>query len=316
MSQDEQARRPLTPDFELVAPPSPPALVQVLVGDTLVVEVLLDEDGGSLDILPSMLYAEGVVACREGKKERCASSREGIEHPQAFCELPAVSAREDGDVEQYMSEDFVGLAFVAARLGHLQRDERGEAWLQRAQERSYYLTNVREIFVRRACCTQARENGQHVRYVCVIDVHEQMSLACEHYRLDGANGSTQPAGEESGRRQGRRHIGVLGVALRRDDECKFHVGEYNTLSGSCRPHMLAFCLNCPVARVFLKGIQGSVQAYLPLGPDECPLGPGGYPPYPGGWPLCPDGCPSRPSAYLFAQSADPIRPSGSPLYCS
>src|SRR6266567_4014509 len=130
MGQDEQARRPLTPDFELVAPPGPPALVQLLVGDALTVEVLLDEDGGSLDILPRMLYAEGVVACREGKKERCASPREGIEHPQAFCELSTVGTCEDGDVEQDVCEDFVGLAFVTAYLGHFQRDERGEAWLQ------------------------------------------------------------------------------------------------------------------------------------------------------------------------------------------
>src|SRR5215469_1869759 len=61
MCQDEQARRPFSPDLELVAPPRPPALVQLLVGNALAVEVLLDEDGCSLNILPYMLYAEGVI---------------------------------------------------------------------------------------------------------------------------------------------------------------------------------------------------------------------------------------------------------------
>src|SRR6266851_2862716 len=352
MGQDEQARRPFSPDLELVAAPGPPALIQLLVRDTLVIEVLLDEDGGGLDILPRMLYAEGVVACREGKKERCASSREGIEHPQALCKLPAVGARENGNVEQYACKDFVGLAFVTAYLDHLQRDERGKVWLQWAQDWPFYPANVREIFVRRARCTQAGENRKHAWYCCVFEVYEQVSLACERYRLDMVNGSAQWAGEEFGRRQGRCHVAVLSAALRRDGECEFHVGEYSILS-LVRVDLtcLVFVLTACLARVFLVGVQESVQAYLPLGPggcpscpggcpscpggcpscpggypscpNECPLGPGGYPSCPnecplgpGGYPLGPGGYPSCPGECLLAQSADPLHQSVSPLYRS
>src|SRR6266702_3636195 len=94
----------------------------------------------------------------------------------------------------------------------------------------------------------------------------------------------------------RAAVMLLYWALRCDGESKFHVEEYSILS-LVRVDLtcLLFVLPAWLARVFLKGIQGSVQAYPPPGPG---------------------GCPSCPGGYLFAQSADPLHQSVSLLYRS
>src|SRR5260370_615043 len=115
MRQDEHARRALLPNLELITSSRPPpTLIDYLIGYVFAVQILPHEDGRGLDILSLLLYTKGIVACRQGQKKGCATTREWIEHSQSLSKLVTVGSCKNGDVEQHARKDLVGFAFIAA----------------------------------------------------------------------------------------------------------------------------------------------------------------------------------------------------------
>src|SRR5258708_38714969 len=83
MRQDEHARRALLPDLELITSSRPPpVLIDYLIGYVFAVQILPHEDVRGLDIPSLLLYTKGIVACRQGQKKGCATTREWIERSE------------------------------------------------------------------------------------------------------------------------------------------------------------------------------------------------------------------------------------------